>query len=242
MSNRGAEFSDAQPRRGDGQIGAVLQLGGSSYGNAPLQGSNTLDTAIVQPITALNTFRLGQQILFYLGVTPGALPNPEDPYISRVVLKPWWGRPNAEYRMPGAGGWLPIDRANFGDGPNMLSELDGNRYVWIPSIKRLDTTEYDTAPIPTAPPRSSYSIFEDDLWVIDLPDYRQAPYPLLFGLQQPPSRWVAFLHPAMGFALGVTWRVELSNGQAPVSFPNVTLRLGWHTGTLGGGVYQESLG
>lgn len=232
MAKRGAEFSDVNPRLPDGIITSDITLDGSAFGEG-----TAIDTAEIQQVTPLNAFRLGQQIFFHLGVAPE--PVGEGVYISRVILKPWWLRPNIEYRAPGVGGWLPIDRQNFGDGP-LGPDVFNNRYCWIPSPKRLDTTEFDSAPIPVAPPRNSYSMFEDDLWVLDLPDLSAGAYPNLFGPNQDPARWVAFMYPAMGYALGFTWGVELSGpGQFAGTLP---IKLTWHTGTLGGSVYQESIG
>ena len=233
MAKRGAEFSDVTPRLATGQVVWDITLESVAFG-----AGTAIDTADVQQVTALNSFRLGQQIFFHLGVAPEALG--EGNYISRVILKPWWLRPNIEYRAPGVGGWLGIDRQNFGDGPDGGDPLYSNRYCWIPSPKRLDTTQYDTTPIPTAPARHSYSMFEDDLWVLDMPDFSSGAYPGLFGANQDPARWVAFMYPAMGFALGFTWDVELAEpGQFGGTLP---IKLTWHVGTLGGSVYQESIG
>jgi hypothetical protein len=235
--SRGAEFGEVQPLQNRGGLiraapGAIV-LAKSAFGAGA-----AIDTAVIQQVTPLNSFRLGQQIFFWLGVVPGF---PEGPWASRVRLKLWWLRPNKEYRGAGSPTWLPIDRATFGDGPVVANPLANNRYVWIPSPKRLDTTPFMTPPpaMPVLP--NSDSVLLDDCLVMDLPDPNDPVYIANFPVAtQDVSRWAAFLYPAMGYALGMTWNAD-GGGQGPA--PDfLHIGLSWSVGTLGGTNYQESIG
>jgi len=231
MSRRGAEFGAVQPllRRG-GPIAAFPQivLPQTSFG-----AGTAINTAVITRVTPINAFRLGQQITFWLGVVPGASGNS---YFNRVRLKLWWARPNKEYRTPGQDEWLPIDRATFGDGP--LAGLDNNRYVWMPSPKRLDITPYQTPPPAATPQPNSDSELLDDCLVMSLPSPADPTYTPLFPAPQVVCRWGAFFYPAMGYSLGMTWDGTVGAG-APQT---LTISLTYSVGTLGGSVYQESVG
>jgi hypothetical protein len=237
--SRGAEFGEVQPlsrRGGPIVVQPSIVLPSESFGAGV-----AIDTAVIKQVTPLNSFRLGQQIFFWLGVVPGAAGQQED-WASRVRLKLWWLRPNKEYRAPGDPSWLEIDRVTFRDGPDAVAPIDpleNNRYVWIPSPKRLDTTPFSTAPpaIPSLP--NSDSVLVDDCLVLDLPDPNDLVYQANFPSPQVVSRWVAFLYPAMGYALGMTWNADAGGIEIP---DTMTISLTWSVGTLGGTNYQESIG
>jgi len=238
--SRGAEFGEVQPLQSRGGpliVQPSLILPATAYG-----AGSAINTAQIQQVTPLNSFRLGQQIVFWLGVVPGKA---DSNWASRVRLKLWWARPNKEYRTPGFPKWLEIDRVTFGNGPVVgpvppLDPLADNRYVWIPSPKRLDTTPFSTPPpaIPTLP--NSDSILLDDCLVMDLPDPNDPVYIAKFPSPQVVSSWGVFFYPAMGYALGMTWNADGGNQGAPPS--DLTISLTWATGTLGGTNYQESIG
>ena len=236
MTIKGAEFSDLQPKNAQGRFTVdFVQLRPDAKG---------LDSGIIQQISANNAFRLGQQIFFWLGVA-----NPkneaDDNFFTSIRLKLWWARPNMEFRQGGGGngglgatGFLAIATEVFGNGPG--PGLGNNRYVWIPSPKRLDVTEFQTPPPPASDVRTSDSLFLDDVWKVDLRDATDAAYIAQFSAPQIPSRWEAFLYPAMGYALGFTWDGVVKNGS--LADPSASFSLSWAAGTLGGSNYQESVG
>lgn len=235
--SHGAEFGEVAPltRRG-GPLSAapliVLPQASRGLGAA-------IDTAVITQVTPLNSFRLGQQIIFWLGVVPGGAGGN---WASRVRFKLWWLRPNKEYRAPGFPSWLEIDRVTFGDGPVVLPTPDplaNNRYVWVPGPKRLDTTPFSVAPpaIPSLP--NSDSVLLDDCLVMDLPDPNDPVYIANFPSPQVVSRWAAFMYPAMGYALGLTWDADPGGAAVPLE---LEISLTWSAGTLGGTNYQESIG
>jgi hypothetical protein len=237
--SRGAEFGEVQPlatRGGPIQVAPSIVLGPESMGVGA-----AINTAVIQQVTPLNSFRLGQQIMFWLGVVPGDS-GEGAPWASRVRFKLWWARPNKEYRTPGNPQWFEIDRATFGNGPVLgppVDPLANNRYVWIPSPKRLDVTPFGSAPpaIPVLP--NSDSVFLDDCWTLDLPDPNDPTEQANFPAPQVVSRWDVFMYPAMGYALGLTWEPTAGGQVAPDS---ITISLTWSVGTLGGTNYQESIG
>lgn len=253
--NRGAEFGEITPRGPAGTIEPLFnRLTVDAYGSG-----DAINDAVIQQVTPTNSFRIGQQVFFWLGISPGggklleagkksaapasapafgpAGPGPIQPYISRIRLKLWWLRPNVGFRAVGYPSWQPIDRTTFGDGPN--SGIDNNRWVWIPSPKRLDITQYQTAPPVASPVLDSDSLLLDECWTMDLPNpnlpAQQANYPS----PQFPVRWVSILMPAMGYALGWTWDADFVGQEGPYQ---AYYSLSWQTGTLGGTVYQESIG
>jgi len=237
--NRGAEFGEITPRGNAGTIDLFSRNGVPSVLNTNSYGSgDAINDAEIQQVTPTNSFRIGQQVFFWLGISPALAREPRPvPYISRIRLKLWWLRPNVGFRAVGYPSWQPIDRTTFGDGPN--SGIDNNRWVWIPSPKRLDITQYQTAPPAASPALDSDSLLLDECWTMDLPDpttpAQQANYPS----PQFPVRWVSILMPAMGYALGWTWDADFVDTESPLPIP---YSLSWQTGTLGGTVYQESIG
>jgi hypothetical protein len=233
--SRGAEFGDVQPllsRGGPLQAQPSIVLPTASFG-----AGTAIDTAVITPVTSLNSFRLGQQICFWLGVVPGI---PGGAWASRVRLKLWWLRPNKEYRAAGFARWEDIDRITFGNGPVAANPVENNRYVWIPSPKRLDITPYQTPPPPASPLPNSDSVLLDDCLVMDLPDPNDATYAALFPAPQVVSRWAVFFYPAMGYGLGMTWDATPGTGSPMPT--ELRISLTWAVGTLGGTNYQESIG
>lgn len=240
--NRGAEFSDIQPRNLQGNLDIDFVTLPAAAGAAGV------DNSVIAPFTQNNVFRMGQQIFFWLGIA-----NPLDAnqnFLTRVRLKPWWARPNSEYRQafalggtptgaPGDAQTLPIDRIVFGVGA-LANPLEDNRYVWMPSPKRLDITPFQTPPPPAAPARNSDSVMLDDIWTVDMPAPTDAVYAAKFVAPQIISRWVPILYPAFGYALGFTYEVETDNAQAPD--PPLQVSLSWAQGTFGSGRIQESIG
>jgi hypothetical protein len=239
MTAKGADFSDIQPRDNTGTLNVDFQtIPGSAAG---------VDTGIVHQITPNNAFRLGQQVFFWLGIAnPVVGEGQDESYLTRLRLKLWWARPNMEFRQAfggngalGAVGAAPVDRSVFGNGPGGPTlPLPDNRYVWIPSPKRLDITQYQTPPPAASPPQHSDSLLLDDCWTMDLspPALTEAK----FVAPQVVSRWATILYPAMGYALGFTYQAEVSN-PAGAAVP-IRISLSWAQGTFGSGRIQESVG
>jgi hypothetical protein len=247
--SRGAEFGEVQTLNGrGGPIDArpTIRLPLESFGSG-----TEIDRAFIAQVTPLNSFRLGQQIFFWLGVqTPGQILEPgQNPVPLRARLKLWWARPNKEFRTPGDGGWLAIDSATFGNGPSYLTpngpraDQTNNRYVWIPSPKRNDITPYQTAPPSPTPFPNSDSLLLDDCLLLDLPEPTDPTNIANFPFPQRVSRWASFFYPAMGYALGMTYDIiDPVTGASVPTLGNLTISLTWAVGTLGGTVYQESIG
>lgn len=235
MTAKGADFSDIEPRDSSGNLNL-------SFVTLP-EAARGLDTGVIFQVTANNVYRLGQQLFFWLGIA-----NPETAggnFLTRVRLKPWWARPGNEYRqafggngLPGAAQVLPIDRSVFGVGA--AGGLLDNRYVWVPSPKRQDTTPETATPPGPAPAQHSDSILLDDLWTIDMPDPTVAAYAGKFVAPQIVSRWVSILYPAFGFSLGFTFETVVADPDGD-AVP-LSLNLSWAQGTFGSGRIQESVG
>lgn len=224
---RGAEFSELQPR--DAQSNLLL----NDFVTLP-SSAEGLENGTIFQFTSLDRFRMGQQVLFWLGVSSSVF-NDGNSWISKLRLKPWWLRPNIEFRTPGDPQYLGVDRAVFkGTG------IANNRYVWMPSPKRLDVTPFDTAPPSIPPTRHSDSLMLDDLWTVELQAADNTAYTDLFASDQEASRWIVFMYPAMGYALGFTWEAEVGGEEATIEEARVSLT--WAAGTLGGTNYQENIG
>lgn len=245
----GAEFSEVAPKNAGGQIrfnglGDTINFGAVT---------DTLENGTIVRVSPYNVFRPGQQILFWLGVynaNVGTAPN--NNYITRVRLKPWWARPNLEYREPGdpaftspldvTPGYKQIDQQTF-----LLTTDVNNRYIWMPSPKRLDVTQYALLPAPPAgpalaPARHSDSLFLDDIWTMDLQDPTSAAYAAAFPAPQTVSRWAAFWYPAHGYALGFTHQFDtFQPGGGGVPAPSLQIQVNWIVGRISAN-YQESLG
>jgi hypothetical protein len=216
MTQRGADFSDLQPRDDRGILANLPFVT-----IPPLSGG--IETGTIFQATPNNAFRLGQQVIFWLGVA-----NPPDAqdgnYMTELRLKPWWARNNMEYRQAGArngsyqsaAAYLPIDQQVF-EG----TALANNRYVWVPGQKRLDVTEYDSPPPTAALPRTSDSLMLEDVWKIQLEDPTDATYAANFQTGQIPSRWLPIFYPAQGYALGFTWEAEYESAQGSTPSPQI---------------------
>jgi len=234
MTARGADFSDLQPRNDIGALANIpfVQLSLAAQG---------LEHGVIQQVTPNNCFRLGQQVIFWLGVANVIAT--DDNFFTRLRLKPWWARNNMEYRQAGAvngsyqapTAYLGIDTEVFA-GTTLLN----NRYIWIPGQKRLDITQFQTPPPPAANPRTSDSLFLEDVWTMDLQDPNDAAYIADFQTGQTPSRWMPIFYPAQGYALGFTWEAEYDNPEGIQQLPEVSLTFA--VGTLGGNAIQESIG
>lgn len=253
MTAKGADFSDFLPKNTRGQLGGGLNPLTGLSADSPTIGftqlpltAQGLDFGTIFQATPNNSFRLGQQIFFYLGVY---YPPSGAAYITKLRLKLWWARQNMEFRqafgngggnynVPGAAQGLPIDRQVFGPGPG--PGLANNHYVWVPSPKRLDVTPFGVAPPSLPPVRHSDSLFLDDVWTLELQDPTAASFIALFTAPQVPSRWVSILYPAMGYALGFTYEIEFTGQPEDQLRPWVSLQ--WATGTFGGSRLEESIG
>lgn len=232
-----AQFSDLQPKDTQG----VLR---NAFVTVPLSARATtdIDDGTIFQMTPNNAFRIGQQVIFWIGISNDADPDTGQ-YIERIRLKPWWARPNMEYRQGGAASGLgaaasyfPIDRQVF-DG----TVLDNNRYIWMPSPKRLDVTPFATVtPPPVSPARQSDSVFLDDLWTFDLRDPTDPGYTAPLQAGQVVARWDVFMYPAMGYALGFTWDADFADGGEAAIDAQVSLT--YAIGTLGGTDFQTSIG
>lgn len=248
---RGAAFGEIAPKNTAGQIR-------TQFTTVPAS-AHDIDNGVIFPVTPTgntpdryNSFRMGQQILFWFGIgNPIVGVGPAQNWITRARFKLWWLRPNLEYRAPGAfpgprdlppgSGWTPLDKETFGDGP--AAGVANNRNGWVPSVKRLDTSPFGTPPPPNPGPGNSDSIMLDDILTWDLQDPTVTAYAANFPAPQIPSRWSVFMYPAMGYALGVTAAVDYKFPPSiVVAKPGTLLSVSYTVGTLGGTNYQESMG
>lgn len=241
MTEKGADFSDVLPRNAQGLLDCV------NFTQLPLSAQG-LDSGQIFQVTPNNSFRLGQQVLFWLGIANPADPNTEQ-FITRIQIKPWWARNNNEFRQAFGGDGspgstapvVPYDTQVFGGGPVGGGLLD-NRFVWVPSQKRLDLTEFLPGPSPPpSPARHSDSLFLQDLWTMDLQSPLDPAYTGKFVAPQVASRWISNLYPALGYALGFTFEATYNDAGQPDVAP--LFNLSWVTGTFGGDSrIQESIG
>lgn len=165
---RGAELGRSFPRQPILRYGTLLQYAqGRTFNPGSLGAANAgdIENGTIVPVTDLNAFRPGQQILFDLTIYNGLVPPNSQPgvfpsWVSAIYLKPWFLRQGDEFRGPGgAGGWTPNDQLEFGGGG-----VFNNRAVWRPVPKMVDVSEWQTVnPPPAAPARHSLSIFEDEV-------------------------------------------------------------------------------
>jgi hypothetical protein len=96
----------------------------------------------------------------------------------------------------------------------------GNRNVWYPSPKRLDTmpSNWGSAPLNIARPNTSDSILLDDVWFVPLPNpstppWDAAPWNIGAAPGGIPTNYrqnKVFTYPAFGRCLGVSFEVVLS--------------------------------
>jgi hypothetical protein len=238
---RGAEFGKVQPIQDD----ALLRVSGFDPDKVIDLGTDpdTLENGTIVQVSPEAAFQPGQQVMFWLTVYNGPLANKNDPYISRVRLKPWWKRATLEKRGPGdpgntqpAGlGWIGPDERQFGSGPiaaadpSSSTHASNNRLVWFPVPKLLDITQYQTAPPDPAPARQSDSLFLDDVWTLDLQD--PGAYESTKGITQPRfGRSAVFMYVSHGYALGLTHQFDVVGEQGDA--PHLLIDLTWAVGTL----------
>ena len=230
MANkRGPDFGEVAPKNDDGRIdttGSLSPFGGAS--TTTLTSANYGQNAEIARVTPYNSFRLGQQILFWITIY-NRLVNPPGWWITQVKLKPWWLRPNLEFRGAGDGGWKTIDEQTFSGGTDV-----NNRRCWVPSQKVVSVTQFAPGPMPPAAEASHVdSYYMDDVWTFDLQDPADADYAdIPLGAQQGLWRQVGFLYVAHGYSLGFTVDTTTAGQSGPVA-PDVYLDLNWVTGTLG---------
>jgi hypothetical protein len=231
MSNkRGPDLSEVAPKSANtGQIYAAgaatpFTVGGDRVLTAANYG---LANGSIKTVTPLNSFRPGQQILFWLTIYNRDIDG-LGAYISQVKLKPWWLRPNLEFRAAGDGGWRPIDEQTFSGGTEA-----NNRRCWAPSQKIQSIGPFAPGPTPPASLAGHVdSYYLDDVWTIDLQDPADAAYaatPLAgqLGLW----RQISFLYVAHGYALGFTCDATVTGGVQIEQ--NINFDLNWVNGTLG---------
>lgn len=223
----GAQFSELEPRD------PKTNVPGTAFVTLPAN-ATPLNNGTIFQFTSLNRFRLGQQMFIWLGVSSSVFNNGNS-WISKLRLKPWWLRPNLEYRAPGDPEYTGLDRETFGG-----TTIDNNRYVWMPSPKRLDITEFCTSPPSLPPPNESDSLMLDDLWTFGLQDASDPNYQNLFAPDQELSRWDVFLYPAMGYAIGFTWEAEIG-GEETEEAVQPRISFTWKTGTIRS-TFQEDVG
>lgn len=235
-----AQLGRMFPREPIAGYGTLLRTSQGTSGIQPLNlGTNpdTLENGPILQVSDFNAFKPWTQVVFCLTVYNATVtvPNQNFPtWISRVRLKPWWGRQGDEFRMPGgpvstagnAPTWTPNDQAQFGGGT-----VDNNRAVWMPTPKMIDISEFQTVnPPPPAPPRHSDSLIVDDLWTMDLQNPNNAAYQgILLPGQTLLGRSTMFMYVAHGYALGLTHQFTVS-GAGPA--PRLRIDLTWQTGTL----------
>jgi len=243
MGARGAEFSEVAPK--DLTTG---RLRNEFFTLASF--ADGIEGGRIQQVTPLNSFRIGQQVFFWLGIAnpiAGDGQTADFNWMTRLRLKFWWLRPNLEYRAAGDPSYIGIDRQTFLEGPFGPAVVN-NRYCWIPFVKRLDVTQFATVtPPPVALPRTSDSLMLEEVIAADLQDPNNATYIANFsGAGQVVSRWMSFMYPAHGYAIGVTFEADFDkvsgSGQPPAAAVTPQISLTWKIGTLGGTVIQESIG
>lgn len=231
---RGAELGRSYPRESVFQYGNLLRYSqGGTFAPITLgpSSSSDLENGTIIPVTTLDAFRPGQQILFSLTVYNGIIRGrPQFPsWVSSIRLKPWFLRQGDEFRGPGgSGGWTGNDQLEFGGGT-----AANNRAVWYPVVKMIDISEWQSVnPPAAAPPRHSTSIFVDDVWQLDLQDPNSASYQntLLPG-QNLLGRSVSFMYVCHGYALGLTYECVLDGNIEEEPNPQFGIDLNWQVGT-----------
>jgi len=232
---RGAELGRSFPREAVQQYGNLLRYSqGGTFAPITLgpSASSDIENGTIIPVTSLDAFRPGQQILFSLTVYNGFVqgggrPPVFDSWVSNIRLKPWFLRQGDEFRGPGgSGGWTGNDQLEFGGGT-----AANNRAVWYPVVKMIDISEWQSVnPPAAAPPRHSTSIFVDEVWELDLQDPNTPAFQqtLLSG-QQGLGRSASFMYVSHGYALGFTYECVVSGDGDPN--PQFAIDLNWQVGT-----------
>jgi hypothetical protein len=237
-TKRGAEFGELQRCTARGLDNELVRLSPFTFSSL----DNGSPSRSFGAPGGLDLFRLGQHIHFWIGIANPIQLIGDDTatanWTTRLQLKPWWLRPNLEYRAAGFPTWTGLDTATFLSGQNF-----DNKYVWIPSPKRLDVTQYQTPPPTASPARHSDSLMEDDVWTFDLQDPNDVDYQDDFPPPQIVSRWDNIWYPAHGYSVAFTWTADTAFVPGPDrSSPFFYLSLTYTVGTLGGSFYGESLG
>lgn len=249
MANkRGPDFGDVLPRNPETSL--LRASGPNLVGSLRLEFEQYgLANGEILQVTPTRAFSPGQQLLIWLTIYNPVLSffGGGTGYFSQVKIKPWWLRPNLEFRPPGeppspprpgqSASWLPVDQQTFGG-----RQLRDNRRVWIPSQKIVSVSEF--APGPTPPPALAGhvdSYYVDDVWVIDLqdptdPDYANIPRPAGAPTQEGLWRSLGFLYVSHGYALGFTCdsTITMIEGPpAPTPRQPIPFDLNIAAGTLG---------
>jgi len=124
------------------------------------------------------------------------------------------------------GGWSifdhPFDLSAGQFAPVNVNGL-GNRYVWYPSPKRLDTVppEWGSSPLNIARPNTSDSILLDDVWYLPLPNPTSSPWnasPWNLNGNANYLQNKEFTYPAFGRCLGLSFEFTFAqlSDDAPV--------------------------
>ena len=158
----------------------------------------------------------------------------------------------------------PFDPLNGQQFALVNTNVLGNRNVWLPSPKRLDTVPFalGSAPLNTAIDRTSDSVLLDDIWYVPLPNPSEAPFDTLPWNTISPGTLPpippnhrqnkVFTYPAFGRCLGVSFEITLASlaNNAPFvsagipvapggSYPSV--RIGYRSGVTHS-IIQERVG
>jgi hypothetical protein len=175
----------------------------------------------------------------------GMIPDPTDPTISS-------GTPcRSQIDTDVFGGWSVLNQP-FAPGTQFAAVNTtvptsggglglGNRKVWYPSPKRLDTmpSNWGSAPLNIARPNTSDSILLDDVWYVPLPNPSTPPWdnlpwydnlaPAPGGIPPNYRQTKVFTYPAFGRCLGVSFEVVLAYlaNDAPVPYPAPTATPNW---------------
>lgn len=262
------EFSDLYPKGPDGTFTPkTVQVGNA---DADVQ------YGPIAYVSDFDALREGQTMILWVQVFPADIDpaNVNGYYVSLVRIKPWFVRSNVEDRTPGAvqhgapgpgvlqdpippNNRVKIDAQTFSPGTGLITIFQqpppappgntlGNRRLWIPSPKRLDTIPaiYGSGPLAIAvDPQNSDSILLDDVWAIPMPD--PTTVPAAFNVSGTFANIGAivekvFHYPAHGRALGVSVEYQLtsritatvaSRGTPLPSGDPPIINIGYKTGT-----------
>jgi len=175
-------------------------------------------------------FRIGQTIYVEIEIFLDV------PGVTAIRLRPWWLRPQREFRAVGPGvttdqyfvgplGNNGVDFFAFGAPGGSLAVT---HRLWLSSPKRLDIVP------PASPTGLSYSQFLDDVW--EFPLEPQAD--VVAGWSR---RW-AFVYPAHGYALAFTSDYVGAPGEGELEeITEPTVELSWATGQTHA-IVQENIG
>lgn len=145
------------------------------------------------------------------GVMGGAPSLGASPYPSQIDTQVFGGwNIFSQPFDPSAGQFDPVNKNGI-----------GNRNVWYPSPKRLDTVPpaWGSSPLNIALTNTSDSILFDDVWYIPLPNPTSSPWdaapwnagaPVLFGCPPNYRQNKVFSYPAFGRCLGISFEVTLA--------------------------------